>query len=88
MHPLSGIVIVLEREPREQAPDERSSTTIGAGDDVNRGRTFPWACGRNTLYAAILNTEKNKIVSTFAPLVFYLIVVWPQSLLPQPCSSI
>ena len=77
-----------EREPRERAPDERPSTARGAGDDVNGGRTFPWACGRNILYAAILNTEKNKIVSSFAPLVFYLIVVWPPSPLPQPCSSI
>ena len=71
-----------EREPRERAPDERPSIAIDAGDGVNGGRTFPWACCRNILYAAILNTDKNKIVSSFSPLVFYLIVVWPPSIDP------
>ena len=61
----------------------KAKHAIGAGDDVNGGRAFPWACGRNILYAIILNTGKNKKVSFFAPLVFYLINVWPSSPLPQ-----
>ena len=47
--------------------DKRPSTATGACADVRGGKMFPGACGRSTLYAAILNTEKNKVVSSFAP---------------------
>ena len=46
-----------------------------------------WSQHMYVLYA-ILNTDKNKVISSFAPLFFYLIVVLPPPPLPQPCSSI
>ena len=60
----------------------------GAGDDVSGGRTFRLACGRSILYAASLNTENIKVVSSFAPLFLHLIIVWPPPPLPQPCPYI
>ena len=46
--------------------DKKWSTATGAGADINKGRTFPGACGRSIFYAAIFNTVKNKVVSSFA----------------------
>ena len=77
-----------KREPREQAQDGRPSTATGAGDNAGKGRTFSGLCGRSILYAAILNTEMNKVISSFVPLFFYLIVASSPPPFPQPCSSI
>ena len=44
-----------------------------------------WLQHMYVLYT-ILNTDKNKVISSFALLFFYLIVVLPPSPLPQSCS--
>ena len=42
-----------------------ASMDIGAGDDVNRRRTFPLACSCSILCAASLHAEKVKVVTQF-----------------------
>ena len=57
-----------EGEPRERAQDPSPSTGIGPGDDVSRGQMFSGLYGHSIVLYVILNTEKNKVISSFAPL--------------------